>query len=587
MNLKNKILLSLVAVLLVSNVATIYYVYYGKNHRTLQVEDSINKDNSLPIKSDQTATSSELAVSGILTGKALISSSSTTLIEDFTAGEVSADWLDKPVKVAVDKNLFQYAKLGPNDSPRTFSDSAYLLGRIKDGRLAGKNIYLFSLSYSDVESAGPAWGVPENFRMVDDDGHFIILLNYSDENRLDLNFWPETSGRFLYNKQIKISNLIPEKKILIPGTETFIIADDYCGINADLALNQDFSSSTLAFKYNNQPVYFNDNIDSGCYHVVANDGTLCTYHLDSKLTNGIDPKKIKITWNSGAINNSSYSHPRVAACSGNLRCFKYVPEVNADKLSGVGRLDSGEKLYELRVNDNSVTKEIYNAYYPGYDQKKIPYDEFLKLHPVIYWQDPLGRFIELRNDLFSPAVECGKPVIYLYPEKETDISVQVAPAGGFTITEPAYNDGWFVKADTQGNLYNYTDKQQYPYLFWEGYALNYQRPNEGFVVQKEKVGEFLSKTLLRLGLNAKEAAEFMDFWVPKMTTEPYYLISFVPQSEFDKLAPLNVSPRPDTVIRVFMDYQGLPKPIKLASPKIITPVRSGFTVVEWGGALQR
>ena len=44
--------------------------------------------------------------------------------------------------------------------------------------------------------------------------------------------------------------------------------------------------------------------------------------------------------------------------------------------------------------------------------------------------------------------------------------------------------------------------------------------------------------------------------------------------------------RPDTVIRVFMDYEALDAPMKNIEPKLITPVRRGFTVVEWGGALR-
>jgi hypothetical protein len=52
------------------------------------------------------------------------------------------------------------------------------------------------------------------------------------------------------------------------------------------------------------------------------------------------------------------------------------------------------------------------------------------------------------------------------------------------------------------------------------------------------------------------------------------------------LAPLTISPRPDTVIRVFMDYQVLAQPIKVKEQLIKTPARRGFTVVEWGGAIR-
>jgi hypothetical protein len=50
---------------------------------------------------------------------------------------------------------------------------------------------------------------------------------------------------------------------------------------------------------------------------------------------------------------------------------------------------------------------------------------------------------------------------------------------------------------------------------------------------------------------------------------------------------LSLSETPDTLIRILMDYQPLEAPIK-ANPPILpkTPIREGFTVVEWGGVLR-
>lgn len=72
-----------------------------------------------------------------------------------------------------------------------------------------------------------------------------------------------------------------------------------------------------------------------------------------------------------------------------------------------------------------------------------------------------------------------------------------------------------------------------------------------------------------------------------MQDYPYYFIAFVPQAEFDKIAPLSIQPQPDTIIRVFIDYKGLNQRVEVSNPKIITPKRKGFTVVEWGGALHK
>lgn len=65
----------------------------------------------------------------------------------------------------------------------------------------------------------------------------------------------------------------------------------------------------------------------------------------------------------------------------------------------------------------------------------------------------------------------GKPVIYLYPRKETDVKVEVAFNGEFTFTYPEYNHGWAVTARLDGTLIS--GATEYAYLFWEGKVRNY------------------------------------------------------------------------------------------------------------------
>ena len=104
-------------------------------------------------------------------------------------------------------------------------------------------------------------------------------------------------------------------------------------------------------------------------------------------------------------------------------------------------------------------------------------------------------------------------------------------------------------------------------------------------MSKDEVGVKMPKILAKLGLNEKETKDFLEFWQPKLEVKPYVFVTFLPQREFDKLAPLTVNPKPDTVIRVFMDYEPLEKFINVPEPQFSTPIRTGFTVVEWGGRL--
>ena len=67
----------------------------------------------------------------------------------------------------------------------------------------------------------------------------------------------------------------------------------------------------------------------------------------------------------------------------------------------------------------------------------------------------------------------------------------------------------------------------------------------------------------------------------------YYQVYFLTKEQIDMISPLKISPiRPDNVMRVMLTARGLDKPIKL-NPQILPPkpMRSGFTVVEWGGAI--
>ena len=93
----------------------------------------------------------------------------------------------------------------------------------------------------------------------------------------------------------------------------------------------------------------------------------------------------------------------------------------------------------------------------------------------------------------------------------------------------------------------------------------------------------MEDALAQLGLTRKEANEFIVYWLPLMEDNPYNLICFQ-GSAYTDAAKLDISPAPDTVIRVFMTWQALDAPRQIEPQPLTAPVRSGFTVVEWGGS---
>lgn len=68
-----------------------------------------------------------------------------------------------------------------------------------------------------------------------------------------------------------------------------------------------------------------------------------------------------------------------------------------------------------------------------------------------------------------------------------------------------------------------------------------------------------------------------------MEGNAYNLISF--QTDiYTESAKLDIIPEPDTLIRVFMAWKPLNTPVEIPAQEIETVERTGFTVVEWGGA---
>ncbi len=284
--------------------------------------------------------------------------------------------------------------------------------------------------------------------------------------------------------------------------------------------------------------------------------------------------------------------------------------LNQDDVVPVAKTRRGVQLYAFKATDNLTLRQGYGSTITEWVKEsgtpatttipkfinnvRVPvpiptFEQYVAQHPILFLQDPWGRWIGLEEMDYPNLTDGGKgkPVIYLYPTKTERVSVEVDPIGGFTKTDPAYHNGWDVMATPDSVLTNLSDGKTYPYLFWEGGAKGIVKtPTEGFVVAQAGIPALLTDKLALLGLNAKERADFISFWVPRLSKAPYYFITFVPKSEMDRVAPLTVTPSPDTVIRVLMDYKALSAPVSVKPLQITTPVRTGFTIVEWGGIIR-
>ncbi|MCD7811714.1 MAG: hypothetical protein LUG91_07685 [Ruminococcus sp.] len=123
-------------------------------------------------------------------------------------------------------------------------------------------------------------------------------------------------------------------------------------------------------------------------------------------------------------------------------------------------------------------------------------------------------------------ISAKKPVVYLYPTEETEVSVKLTLNVTLTCTYPSYEDGWHVIARPDGTLTNLSDKKEYSYLYWEGVSQAEWDMSRGFVVQGKDTAEFLQGILQQIGLTPREYNEFIVYWLPKMQDHAYNLITF-------------------------------------------------------------
>ena len=157
-------------------------------------------------------------------------------------------------------------------------------------------------------------------------------------------------------------------------------------------------------------------------------------------------------------------------------------------------------------------------------------------------------------------------------------------------TEEGTRASWTISAAPDGTLTDASGRT-YPSLFWDG-PVSLTSPEQGFVVAREDAVPFLEEKLGQLGLSDKEAADFITYWAPRIRANEYTFVSFdatsyAQQVTYSFADEAGNQVTPDTFIRVFMtmrkaDASTVVTPQNFAP----TPTRSGFTVVEWGGAEQ-
>ncbi len=208
----------------------------------------------------------------------------------------------------------------------------------------------------------------------------------------------------------------------------------------------------------------------------------------------------------------------------------------------------------------------------------ILYDENAKVDESIY---------SMRSLLYmeSGRIMKDKPIIYIYPKEDnTNVRVTLGKPELLTTSYPKYNNGWEVIANKDGSLKLLDTDREYYALYWEGKTYPKQEITEGFCIKGKDSASFLEDKLKVLGLNDREAEEFIVYWLPKLEENQYNLIRFETMEEINEYMPLDINPAPDTVIRILMDFKGVDEYVDIKEQPLQEVTRRGYTVVEWGGS---
>lgn len=437
----------------------------------------------------------------------------------------------------------------------------YVVGTVRNGALAGSKIVAQSEDMCDMWCGG---------RLELDVHHFIQFKDYVIPISAETGF------------SIKDIDAYSEK-IAIPNSNYFLKREWVSGF-FEASPNDEFlfTYPEVGNIYRNQ---------SACFRSERNDHAQVEYTLELPFIDS-ETGTLNMTLLDGSKNTESYGYnPYYGSC---LNMVDEETVKPTERLRKIGQFSTGDAAYVIANPQDQDLLDLYNdkntlASYEG-GTNKYSYEEYLSYYPYIYWQDPFGDWVEFLNKRFETAAEKCKPVIYLYPERTGNYSVYVKPNAGFTHTIPEYGTGWHVTATPDSQITDTKSGKTYPYLYWAGINTGIPEITEGWIISKNTLETFFTEKLSQLGLSEKEINDFNEYWVTRLNAEKVdqYKIMFVPQEQFERLAPLTVvgDEVPRHTIRVMMYAQPAEKDETLPVQSLpVTPKRDGFTVVEWGGAL--
>jgi len=447
--------------------------------------------------------------------------------------------------------------------------------------------------------------IPGNFPATIDQGNFILIRNQADWTAAasgTIGLKSNTAGLTFYAEPINIpsGDASPQD----PGYKNFLSVERKYVLTNTSILVQDQNGLAYDYTFLSKEEYGRSS---------QNSSSSPSYDFNFY-------KKNELTSTSQLY--AEYGELFPIGC-GQANLTYVLQNISADDLVPVASSNNGVALYTFKDPNHPINQEAYYSKVTLWkdefgdinNNEPVPsYQSYVASNPVLVFQDPWGRWVALGEWQYQTGGGCGKPVIYLYPPKPTEVTVKFINPVRLSLDIPTYSSKWDVLANPGGSLrdlqpaatdcakinYSVAGSEYaknacgmgvYPYLYWEGQAFgSYPKTDKGWIVEKAGLSAFLDSKLTEIGLNDKEKNDMMAYWVPQLLLKnaPYYRLSFFQTQTMDSFIPMQVSPKPQTTIRVFLDWDTLTSlPANPPQPQVLIHVpRTGFTLVEWGGLKQ-
>ncbi|HEY4517340.1 MAG TPA: hypothetical protein VJI74_00430 [Candidatus Paceibacterota bacterium] len=267
-----------------------------------------------------------------------------------------------------------------------------------------------------LEQSADGPGAPSYYRIIRDHNRLIYLTKLSPQ------LFAEDKKLFWEAPQLDIRQLHLPNRVAFPGSPLFLVAEEF---NPDIFFT-DFTEfiKIRSLRDLTGIGMLHEAIEEGYFVVRIPDGTVKLYQFEQPgriLPTEESSKEgfyagrfneLQIALASGAFRGVYSSNPMSFCPPFPYTILRLSSSDAAKRFVHVGRVEDFDIFEPRSKNDELYSEEtglVTRTPWAGGEQKNYSEEEFFAQHPILLWQDPLGRWIALRNVLLQIGAEYSCP----------------------------------------------------------------------------------------------------------------------------------------------------------------------------------